>query len=317
MAVKLLAPLLLAAATTRRGVREVLRWLDSMEVAEVEDGLRTAGVAEALDGFRATLRREERTRSSVYATAEAMLAAYADPGVLAATGIRALRPEVLVTGPNTLYVVAPADDQERLSPVFAVLIEEVLRVAFHDAVHEAREQRSHLLVLIDEAANTAPLHRLPTIASTAAGQGVQLVTVFQDLAQVRVRYGDATDTVVSNHRAKVFLSGISCARTLDYLSRLLGEEDVVHQSRTIGTDGRSTKTTGTRRRPLAPFEVVRGLRPLEGVLSLRSPSAGSASPTMVRRSASALPEGVAQRRPLSGQAGGGSDALGRLPHFGR
>lgn len=201
----------------------------------------------------------------MYATAEAMLAAYADPGVLANTAVRALRPDELLAGRNTLYVVAAADDQERLAPVFAVLVEELLRVAFRRPTNGA-ERQEHLLLLIDEAANTAPLRRLPTIASTAAGLGVQLVTVFQDLAQVRVRYGDAADTVVSNHRAKVFLSGISCARTLDYLSRLLGEEDVPSESRTRGTDGRSTATIARRRLPLAPVEMVRGLRPLEGVL---------------------------------------------------
>lgn len=265
MAVKLIAPMLLAAACTRRGLREVLRWLDSTEIADVEDGLRASGVQEALDAFQATLRREERTRSSIYATAESILAAYADPGVLGCADLSGVRTEELLSGINTLYIVAPSDDQERLAPVFAVLIEEVLRSAIRrsDALDN---DRNPLLVLIDEAANTAPLRRLPTIASTAAGQGVQLVTVFQDLAQVRARYGDATDTVVSNHRAKVFLSGISCARTLDYLSRLLGDEEVARESRTRALDGRSTTTTGTRQRQLAPVDVVRGIRPGEGVL---------------------------------------------------
>ena len=35
-----------------------------------------------------------------------------------------------------------------------------------------------------ECANIAPLRELATIASTGAGQGIQLVSVFQDLAQI-------------------------------------------------------------------------------------------------------------------------------------
>jgi hypothetical protein len=64
-------------------------------------------------------------------------------------------------------------------------------------------------VVLDEAANIAPLRDLDTLASTAAGQGIQLVSVFQDLAQISARYGERAATVVNNHRAKVLLSGIS------------------------------------------------------------------------------------------------------------
>ena len=86
--------------------------------------------------------------------------------------------------------------------------------------------------MLDEAANTAPIRNLPQIAATAAGQGIQVVTVFQDLAQARSRYGEAADTILANHRAKLFLSGISDARTLDYLGRALGDEEVGYESHT-------------------------------------------------------------------------------------
>ena len=58
-------------------------------------------------------------------------------------------------------------------------------------------------------ANIAPLPNLDGLASTAAGQGVQLVTVVQDLAQMRARWGDRAATIVNNHRAKIVGPGIS------------------------------------------------------------------------------------------------------------
>ena len=120
--------------------------------------------------------------------------------------------------------------------------------------------------MLDEAANTAPIRNLPQIAATAAGQGIQVVTVFQDLAQARSRYGEAADTILANHRAKLFLSGISDARTLDYLGRALGDEEVGYESHTRGEHGSASRTRGTRSQRLAPADAVRGIPPGEAIL---------------------------------------------------
>ena len=82
-------------------------------------------------------------------------------------------------------------------------------------------------MVLDEAANIAPLAELDGLAATCAGHGVQLVTVWQDLAQVAARYGERAATVVNNHRAKVFLSGIADPRTLDHASHLVGDEELL------------------------------------------------------------------------------------------
>jgi TraM recognition site of TraD and TraG len=51
--------------------------------------------------------------------------------------------------------------------------------------------------------------------------------VFQDMAQIYAVYGrDQAPTIVSNHRAKVILSGVSDPQTLEHISRLLGDEQV-------------------------------------------------------------------------------------------
>jgi type IV secretion system protein VirD4 len=45
------------------------------------------------------------------------------------------------------------------------------------------------------------------LATTARGQGIQLVTVWHDKSQLEARYGPKASTILSNHRAKLFLSG--------------------------------------------------------------------------------------------------------------
>ena len=102
--------------------------------------------------------------------------------------------------------------------------------------------------------------------ATAAGQGIQVVTIFQDLAQARSRYGEAADTILANHRAKLFLSGISDARTLEYLGRALGDEEVGYESQTHGDRGSTSRTRGTRTRRLAPADALRGIAPGEAIL---------------------------------------------------
>ena len=76
--------------------------------------------------FSASTLRDERTRSSIYTTAETLLAAFADPGVLASALDPEIRAERLLDGAShTLYLCAPAHEQRRLQPLFATLIQEI------------------------------------------------------------------------------------------------------------------------------------------------------------------------------------------------
>ena len=121
-------------------------------------------------------------------------------------------------------------------------------------------------MVLDEAANIAPLRDLDALASTAASHGIQLVSVFQDLAQISTRYGERAQTVVNNHRAKIVLSGISDTQTLEYASRLLGDEEVMQSSLTRSAQGSRSTTESLAMRSIAPANVLRSIRPGEGVL---------------------------------------------------
>ena len=266
-AAKLLGPLLFAAATSDRTMTDVVRWVNTQEEREVRDALREAGVSTAIDAATASFKREGRQRSSVYTTAETLLSAYEDPLVAAsAAGCDVTPDRLLDGGRHTLYVVAPSHEQRRLRPLFETLLHAVISQAFERSSQSGNPLDPPLLVVLDEAANIAPLRDLDTLASTAAAHGIQLVSVFQDLAQVSNRYGERAQTVVNNHRAKIVLSGISDTQTLEYASRLLGDEEVLHESITKGGRGARSTTESTTLRSLAPAHALRGIRPGEGVL---------------------------------------------------
>jgi type IV secretion system protein VirD4 len=91
-AAKLLSPLLYAAAFDGYTMADVVRWVDTQEQAEPRAALERSGCVEALNAAQASLNRDPRQRSSVYTTAETVLAAYADPSVAASAGTpRSLR----------------------------------------------------------------------------------------------------------------------------------------------------------------------------------------------------------------------------------
>ena len=265
-AARLLAPLLFAAATAERDMADVVHWVETGEEHEVLDLLGLAGVPEAVDAARSAFGKEERQRSSIVTTLETLLEPFAGA---APYGAPQLDPVALLAGSGTLFLCAPAHDQRRLTPLFVGILRAVLDHAYDRVARTRRPLDPPLLIVLDEAANIAPIPDIDTLAATAAGHGIQLVTVWHDLAQITSRFGPRASTVVNNHRAKLFLSGISDPATLDYASHLIGEEELHLPAMTSGgRQGPSTTRSPTTRR-LAPPDALRRIQPGQAVLVYR------------------------------------------------
>lgn len=281
---RLLAPLLLAAALTGGSMSDVVAWLDEEDLDRPSLALDLAGEREAARVHRSSMSLEERQRSSVFSTAQTVVAAYADPEVVASEqALPQVGGEWLIgqapgalppagAGPDgrseseshsrnhrTLYCCAPARDQARLSPVFVALVREVIDAAFVRASATGQPLDPPLLLLLDEAANVAPLPDLDGVLATAAGHGVVLMTVWQDLAQIEARYGPRWSTIVNNHRAKVVFPGVADPRTLELVSSLIGDAESTQRSRTVAADGSWSESEGEWRVPVAPAGWIRRL----------------------------------------------------------
>src|SRR5208282_2341611 len=152
---------------------------------------------------------------------------------------------------------------------FASVVREVLEAVYDRVARRGKPLDPPLLVVLDEAANIAPLPDLDALAATAAGHGIQLVTVWHDLAQISARFGPRATTVVNNHRAKLFLSGISDPSTLDYASHLIGDEELHLAATTSGGKGAPSTTRSPTTRRLAPPDALRRVHPGSGVLVYR------------------------------------------------
>ena len=177
---------------------------------------------------------------------------------------------------NTLYLVVPLDGYERLAPVIGGFLSDLKAQAYEWDV-AGRRLPAPLLMLIDEAGNM-PLSWLPQVASTCAGIGIQLVTIWQSLAQIDEAYGKLANSVITNHATKLFFPAASDESTLGYQSKIAGDEDVERRSWTADLMGGHRSVSGSEQRePLVPFHVPR-LAPLGQALLIH----GNLPPAVVR-----------------------------------
>jgi type IV secretion system protein VirD4 len=132
---------------------------------------------------------------------------------------------------HTLYIVAAARHQRLLAPLVVGMLSSLL----HEAAERARRagpMRPTLRVLMDEAANIAPLRDLPAHLSQASGHGVRIATIWQSLAQLQDRYRTAADGVLANSAAKVFMGPVTDDRTREFIQGLAGQVPAPSESRT-------------------------------------------------------------------------------------
>ncbi len=261
----LLAPLLFAAALSGRSIGDCCQWVLARDlrepiavIAESEHEL----AASILSGVAAT---DERERSGIFSTAAGLLSAYRSDAVLEAAAHPTFDPVAFARSSDTLYICAPAHQQDQLAPLVVALLE-----AIRSATLERPAYAAPVLFALDEVANIAPLASLPALAAEGGGQGLVTLACLQDLSQARVRWGEAADGFLTLFGAKVILPGVADYRTLALISALGGEEEVprISVSRHVGQYGITRPSTSTYpvRQPRYPIDAIARGRPGYGLL---------------------------------------------------
>jgi len=268
-AVALLAALLLAAATSERSMGDVARWVQRREQAEVATALSMAGEPAARDAMQLVSGLTDNHRGQVYAAVLAVIAAYTDPALKPTVLAAHFSADRLLDGrANTAYVCAPANEQRRLGPVFTALVQEVVDLAYQRSREQGKPLDPPLLLALDDAATAVTLPDLEVLAATAASHGVQLLTTFRHVSQLQARYGDRAELILSSHRAKVILSGVTDQRTLTVLSHLLEDEAIrtLTSPATPAKAGKDNQDAAMRARTPSPAETLHRIWPSQGIL---------------------------------------------------
>ncbi len=269
----LLAPLMHAAALSERGIDQVASWVNRHDIDTPLAVLDQSGSelgSDILTGLKDT---DQRELSGIFSTASGVLAAYRSQRALDLAKEPNFDPRTLRSTADTIYICSSGRDQALTAPLVVGLIEQVRAGAYESTSAGYRTGRwpgPPVALLLDEAANIAPLPDLPAIVSEGGSQGLVTLACFQDLSQARTRWGGAADGFLTLFGAKVVLGGIRDVRTLDMISRLAGEGEVPHNSVTrrplpIGRQHTSV-TLSTRRQPRLPLDVIGNLPPTEAIL---------------------------------------------------
>jgi type IV secretion system protein VirD4 len=258
-AASMLAPLLHAAALAGESMSELVRWLDARDFTDAISVLKGAGASAAANQLQGVSRRDERNRETTVMSALNLLRAYRYPQV-AACAVGDLTPERFLDGrPNTIYVVAAGHDQDALRPVILSLV----AAMYEAAIVKARRTGvldPRLFILMDEAANIAPVRNLAPWLSQCGDHGIVIATIWQSIAQIDQRYGRAArDAICAASTAQVFIPPLAEPTSAGYLTELLGEEPVANASSSTGM-ARHTLSIGHQKAGPSPWlrQIGRG-----------------------------------------------------------
>lgn len=270
----LLAPLLHAAALDGADMRTVLGWVDrhkALPAQQILSGPDSSIARDLLDGITST---DDRELSGIWSTASGALGGFRSEEALAATTEPNFDPGAFVSSNDTVYIAAPAHHQALVAPLVVGFLDDVRRATYRRATSESGADAPPVLLALDELANIAPLPDLPAMISEGGGQGLVTLACFQDLSQARNRWPTLADGFPSLFGTTVVLPGIGDVRTLESLSVLSGDHELVTRSVSRGqslsdrpfgdllSGGRpqvGEQISTVWRRRLAPDEITRGM----------------------------------------------------------
>lgn len=257
--------LLHAAALDGSGLGQVLAWVrapaDTGAVRVLESSPDAAeGYASELAGIQ---HQPPQTSGSVYATAQRAFDCFASPRVLASCKPPAgegFDPATFLADHGTMYVLGTPSQSNSIAPLLACIIQEIVEEA-HILAEASPNGRLDppLELLLDEAANIAPLPDLPRLLSTGGGSGIVTMIVLQSMSQAINRWSQAeADSMRDSSTIRLVLPGVNDLGTLRDMSALCGEIEIEQSSTSKGASGTST-STHTQRVPRFPVDAIRGL----------------------------------------------------------
>ncbi|BCJ46184.1 hypothetical protein GCM10010168_51330 [Actinoplanes ianthinogenes] len=275
--------LLHAAALGGRTMRDVAAWAADFDNDEPLDILH--GDDRAAPGWHGALRTFVRgapeTVSSTKMTLGLVLKPLASPRVMAAVTPgpdEGLDVERFLAERGTLYLLSEGDDGST-APFVTALADHIVKVAKRMSQRRPQGRLDPpLRLVLDEAANVAPLPSLAGLMSDSGGRGVTVMVLIQSPDQGRDRWGEkGYGALWAAATVKLVLGGLADANDLEQLSKLCGERRVRRTSTTHAADQPGSVTESEERERVLPPEKILTLPVGEALLFYRN-----MSPALVR-----------------------------------
>jgi type IV secretion system protein VirD4 len=167
---------------------------------------------------------------------------------------------------KTVYLVLPAKQLETCGKWFRLVVASALA----DLWSETRGAVP-VLAMLDEFAQLGHLQAIENAMGLAAGFGLQLWPILQNLTQLKKHYGDNWETFLGGAGIQQFF-GPRDDFTADYISKLCGVKTVVTQGQSVQhaekifQEDRTGASWGQQSQPLLHPHEVRSLGPNESLI---------------------------------------------------
>lgn len=239
-----LAWCMLAAAVAHKPLRQVHLWVSEGNTTDPAEHLRDAGYRGPVAALRGLGKQPEKTRGSVFATAQRMASAMVHDQLMAwatpTPGLPTFDAAQFAVSSDTLILLT----QEKAGPLAAFVSALVTQVATAAVAEAGRHQAERLPVPmvmdLDECGNVVTLPDLPDWYTHFGSKGVIINAYFQSPAQGEATYGrERFAQLWDAAGARVYGGGIDNDRWLRSLSDLIGTYDKTSVSTTTSQGSRS------------------------------------------------------------------------------
>nr|WP_228512785.1 TraM recognition domain-containing protein [Clavibacter sp. VKM Ac-2872] len=258
----MLAYFLLAAALDELPLSRVYRWItkqDADAVVEILNRHGRRGPAETLLGIE---KWADRTRQSVYATAQRMAGAMAYDELLewtSAEGVRRFDVEAFVRSED-LLVLLSKDGVGSAGAILTSLVRAICKTGERLAQRSGGRLPVPLVIELDECANIVRWPALPSVYSFYGSLGMPINTYFQSKDQAVEAFGpNGWGAIWGAAVTRVFGGGAMDPDFLRGLSNLIGERDESTHSESTQDSGSSSTSTSTRRVPILSVDDLANL----------------------------------------------------------
>jgi type IV secretory pathway TraG/TraD family ATPase VirD4 len=262
---ELLTSLLLAAAASRRTLRDVSRWLDDPGSPTPAELLDDAGYRALASSLRGAQHGAPETRDGIYQTARTAAKCLHDEEIMDwvtpprhARMLPAFDPAGFTVTRDVLYLVT--ESRSAASPLIAGLTDSVMRAGRRRAEQSGGRLDPPMVLVLDEAANICRIADLPDLYSHLGGRGMIPVTILQTYEQGVTVWGEPGMAALwGSATKKVIGAGVDSPRLARDVAVLVGHHDVPVRSVSVG-DGRASEQISFQRRMILEAADVRAIK---------------------------------------------------------
>jgi type IV secretory pathway TraG/TraD family ATPase VirD4 len=260
---ELLTSLLLAAASSRRTLTDVSRWLDDPGAPTPAQMLDAAGYRTLASALRGTQNGAPETRDGIYQTARTAAKALHDEDIMAWVTpprdrrLPAFDPERFPLTRDVLYLVTKS--RSAAAPLIAGLTDAALPAGPRRAEQAGGRLDPPMVAALDEAANICRIADLPDLYSHLGSRGMIPVTILQTYEQGVTVWGEHGMAALWGAATKKLIgAGVDSPRLTRDVAVLIGHHDVPVRSISIG-DGRASEQISFQRRMILEAADIRAI----------------------------------------------------------